>query len=164
MRKYKFSLVPDGIEVRQVAIFPQTLGGLVAFGGLLGLFFLSRDIDSGTGMDLWMPLLISAGCTLGGLYLLLVHPTIMRFRLCNGIIQIFECGLLNCRERRAHHSGLGSLSIQESDNDGKWYMPTIGLEGGECVELGFGCATEADAKNVIDRIVELYSNSRVDGA
>jgi hypothetical protein len=75
-----------------------------------------------------------------------------------------DCGLLNCRERRARHSGLGSLTIQQSDNDGTWYFPVIGLQGGERVELGFGCATEGEAQNVIDRIIEMHANTRATGA
>ena len=163
MSEYQVSAVPDGIEVRHVAIFPLCIGGLVTFGGLLALVLWGRDLQVLNGLDFWMPLLISVGATFGGLYLIFIHPTVKRIRFssdANETLQVLDSGLLRSHERSVRHEGLGSLSILERDNDGKWYIPVIELQGGQSLELGFGCATAVAAQNVIDRIIEMQKSAR----
>jgi hypothetical protein len=162
MGLYRVRSVPKGVEVRHIAVFPLFMGFSVVLGGFAGLYLWAKTLQTASGLNYWMPLLICVGAGCAGLYLIFLRPALKRilFLADSKQLEVLDRGLVSRTMRTFTHRGLETLRVHEVDSDGYWYTPTIELADGNEFEIGFGCASADSAQSVIDRIVAMETLGR----
>lgn len=159
MGTYNFEFSSTGVVVTQRAVFPLILGCSVILGAGFGLYFWATDLQGSMGVDYWMPLLISVGLAVGGLYLVFIRSYSKEFCFVadSNNLRVVDRSVLRTKTREVVHAGLATLTVKETDNDGYWYTPLLQLSDGSRMEIGFGCPSAAGAQFIVERIKEGWS-------